>query len=119
MTISGGRTPRAFLTAGNRLPVLVATVIKESTGLPFNFTDWTNPRFSMRKEDQTVSTLSLVTAAFILPRTSGQLVYAWAVTNTDDPGKYLAVFYANDPSGLESSFPNGDTRIEIFILPRI
>ena len=107
---------RYYVVELDLLPILEAQIFNESSGAPYDFTGYTEPRFSMTLKGQTVAKVNKPAEVYNV--ISGVLRYAWSDLDTDSPGQYDGRFHIKDGAGKQISFPNGSA-FEIHVLKAV
>lgn len=109
--------PIHYITQGDRLPALVATLIG-GDGVAANLSPAnTTVTFSMRKQDTQVVVLNKVPCALTTPA-AGVVTYSWAVGDTAVAGIYEGEFEIVWPDTKAQTVPN-DSKFLIAITAQI
>jgi len=107
--------PDYQIKQGDRLPIFEFTC-QDSAGVAVDLTNATSALLLVRPQASTGAAVSY-TLAFVTPRTSGKLQYAWAATETDAlVGTYEGEVQITWSSGKLETFPNGAS-VVISIVP--
>jgi hypothetical protein len=107
---------RYYIVELDLLPIIEAQIFNEIASAPYDFTGYTEPRFTMTLKGQTVAKVNK--PAEIYNTTSGILRYSWSDLDTDSPGLYDGRFHIKDASGKQISFPNAAS-FEIHVLKAV
>src|SRR5262245_53103753 len=107
---------RYYIVELDLLPILEAQIYNELASAPYDFTGYTEPRFTMTLKGQTVAKVNA--AAEIYNASQGILRYSWSSLDTDSPGLYDGRFHVKDAAGKPISFPNGSA-FEVHVLKAV
>ena len=100
-----------YITEGDTLPVLNATLLNDS-GTAVNLTNASSVRFHMRKIGSNKPTV--VASATFVDKPNGKVRYTWVTGNTAKAGLYDAEFQVTYVGGTIETYPNHDfIKIEI------
>lgn len=91
------------IKAGDRFPPFEAT-LKRHDGTVVDLTNATSATLHLRPKSPSADVESF-TMAFVSPRTSGKVRYAWAAGETDTAGERRAEVEVTWNSGEEETFP--------------
>lgn len=93
-----------FLKVGALQPVFTVN-LQNPDGSPLDLTLATGAKFRMRTEESASLKVSNASAVIGTPKTNGQIIYAWAGTDTDTAGRYLAEVEVDYASGSPLVMP--------------